>query len=131
MTTPANVTQLPDTLFRLNATNKLVIRTPPVYQAVIPITYQLTVDEFPDLKGVPDDEIILEQHLDIIEGQTDTQWRPMRDGYLYVFREDSLWAEYKITFDSQTLTARFQATDLTSEQGLDQRKTDDSLHFCF
>ena len=126
MTTPANVTQLPDTLFRLNATNKLVIRTPPVYQAVIPITYQLTVDEFPDLKGVPDDEIILEQHLDIIEGQTDTQWRPMRDGYLYVFREDSLWAEYKITFDSQTLTARFQATDLTSEQGLDQRKTDDS-----
>ncbi|AUM13432.1 toxin VasX [Ketobacter alkanivorans] len=126
MTTPANLTQLPDTLFRMNTTNKLVIRIPPLYQAVVPITHQLAVDELPDLAGVPDDQVILDQHLDIIQDQLDTTWRPLRDGYLYIFRNDTLWAEYRATFDPHSLTTTYQAIDLITTQGLDQRAIDDA-----
>ncbi len=120
----ADIIEMPRTAFTLNSLNKLVIRAPQQFQAVVPVCHELNDSAFPDIEGVPGDQHALEEYLGAIQQPADTLIRPLRTGYLYIFRENTLYAEYRITYDDQKKLSYYAHIDFSREQGKDTRESD-------
>jgi len=117
-------TQLSDLTFSKNKLNILVIRTPVIYQAVMPVTYELDTPAFPTLEGIPKEQESLEAYNQLIENTPGKRLKPLRQGYLYIFRLGKLYAEYYIQFHSKENISLLTPIDLLNEQGKDTRLTD-------
>ncbi|MEJ2668771.1 MAG: hypothetical protein P8077_00415, partial [Gammaproteobacteria bacterium] len=108
----------------LNSRNTLVIKQPALYRAVVPVCVELDSPAFPEWQGVPSEQGEIETYNQSVRSAIGTQHRAMRNGYVYVFRKDKLFAEYRVEYDPATRISLFHAIDLIVDQGKDARCAD-------